>query len=420
VKSAAPKIFEFLSREIPVNGPRMVVARLKGRPGSERCQGGKILDSSKTNAHKIQEPHPMKTRTAIVGVLTIAAVLGLTTPGCCDQSVQSPPAGDKELCTKQLELIYPAVQAYRRDHKDLPNWLSDLVPKYIADTNLLICPITKRTGQTHAFEHLKDPKLPAAYLYEFSPLPMGHVWGGGQVRMRDFKRRQMGLVGGEVPIVRCHLHEPVLNLAFNGRVYESPVNWEENFTEVVDFSAWNMDKLFPDAPPSERSAPPPSPKVEPPAESDLTGEPAPEFTLPLLDGGTLELAALRGKNIVLLDFWATWCGPCRAAMPALVEVAHEYAGKGVRYFAVNLREDPEKIRSYLKQSGLQIAVPLDKDGSVAGKYGVRGIPTMVIVGKNGVVEKVHVGSSPGLKAELTRALDDLLAGKKANANPATP
>jgi len=366
----------------------------------------------------------MKTRTQSLGALAVAVTLGLITSGCekqsLPQSALTPPKGDKELCSLQLETINQAVQSYRRDHKDLPNWLSDLVPKYIADTNLLICPITKRTGQTHSFQHLKDPRLPAAYLYEFSPLPMGHVWAGGQVRMRDFKRRQMGLVGGEVPIVRCHLHEPVLNLAFNGHVYESPLNWEENFKEVVDFSAWNIDKLFPDAPPAERPTPPPSPKVELPEESDLTGEPAPEFTLPLLDGGTFELAAHRGKNIVLLDFWATWCGPCRAAMPALVEVAREYADKGVRYFAVNLREDPGKIRSYLKEAGLQIAVPLDKDGSVAQQYGVRGIPTMVIVDKDGVVEKVHVGASPGLKGELTRVLDDLLAGKKASAESSPP
>ena len=79
--------------------------------------------------------------------------------------------------------------------------------------------------------------LPACYLYEFSPLPMGHVWAGGQIRMRDFKRRQMGLVGGEVPIVRCHLHQPVLNLAFDGRIYESPVSWEQNFRDVVDPAA---------------------------------------------------------------------------------------------------------------------------------------------------------------------------------------
>jgi len=96
-------------------------------------------------------------------------------------------------------------------------------------------------------------------------------------------------------------------------------------------------------------------------------------------------------------------------MPALVEIAREYADKGVQYYAVNLRERPETIRGYLKDEKLEIVVPLDKDGSIAKKYRVRGIPTMVIVGKDGKVKKVHVGSSPTLKADLSRELDEILA-----------
>ncbi len=61
---------------------------------------------------------------------------------------------DRQECIKQLEKVHQAIQAYRRDHKDLPNWLSDLVPKYITDTNLLVCPVTRRTGRTHAYTGL--------------------------------------------------------------------------------------------------------------------------------------------------------------------------------------------------------------------------------------------------------------------------
>jgi thiol-disulfide isomerase/thioredoxin len=354
----------------------------------------------------------MKRRIGIaVSLVCTVAALWLTSSGQ-SQAAAAAKAGDddpdRQACTTQLEKVYEAIQAYRRDHKDVPNVLSDLVPKYIADTNQLICPITKRTGRTHPFDHLKDPKMPNAYLYEFSTLPMGHVWNGGQVRMRDFKRRQMGLVGGEVPIVRCHLHDPVLNLAFDGRVYESPMNWEANFTDYVEMSAHSMENLFPEV--SQPAATrPPAARVDGPSSETLLGKPAPAFTLTLLDGGDFDLATHREKNIVLLDFWATWCGPCRAAMPTLAEISRDYAGKGVKYFAVNLREDQAKIRGYLKETKLDIAVPLDKDGSIAKKYGVRGIPTMVIVGKDGKVKKVHVGSSPNLKSELTRALDELLA-----------
>ena len=141
---------------------------------------------------------------------------------------------------------------------------------------------------------------------------------------------------------------------------------------------------------------------------ELVGKAAPNFKLDLLDGGQIELAQLKGKNVVLLDFWATWCGPCRQVMPALVEVAKEYESKGVLYLAVNLREDTGKIQAYLKQAGLKIQVPLDKDGSIAGLYKVRGIPTMAIVDKQGIVREVHVGSSPNLKAVLTKALDKIV------------
>ena len=144
-------------------------------------------------------------------------------------------------------------------------------------------------------------------------------------------------------------------------------------------------------------------------QHQLVGKPAPNFKLPLLEGGEVELAELKGKNIVLLDFWATWCGPCRAVMPTLESVSKKYESKGVRYLAVNLREDPSTIQGYLKKAGLDIEVPLDKDGSVADAYHVKGIPTMAIVDKAGVVREVHVGSSSDLEQKLTKSLDSILA-----------
>jgi thiol-disulfide isomerase/thioredoxin len=143
-------------------------------------------------------------------------------------------------------------------------------------------------------------------------------------------------------------------------------------------------------------------------EMALVGKPAPDFKLSLLDGGQVTLSELKGKNVVLLDFWATWCGPCRQVMPALMEVANEYQAKGVRYLAVNLREEPATINAYLKSAGLKIEVPLDKDGKVAEKYNVKGIPTMAIVDKEGIVRDVHVGASANIKAELKKTLDQIL------------
>ncbi len=141
----------------------------------------------------------------------------------------------------------------------------------------------------------------------------------------------------------------------------------------------------------------------------LVGKKAPDFKLDLLKGGQVQLSQLEGKNVVMLDFWATWCGPCRQVMPDLAAVSKEYKSKGVRYLAVNLREDKDKINDYLKSSKLDIEVPLDKEGKVADLYQVSGIPTMAIVDKKGIVRDVHVGSSPNVKANLKTTLDKILA-----------
>src|SRR6266446_9629554 len=122
-------------------------------------------------------------------------------------------------CTKNLEKINAAIEAYRNDNHDVPNWLSDLVPKYLADTNVLICPVTTRTGLQSAFGVL-DPKIHSSYLYEFAPTDIPPMvkgaWPGPKMTMRQWKRQQMKLAGSEVPLVRCLLHEPALNLSVGG------------------------------------------------------------------------------------------------------------------------------------------------------------------------------------------------------------
>lgn len=141
------------------------------------------------------------------------------------------------------------------------------------------------------------------------------------------------------------------------------------------------------------------------------GDPAPDFTSTLLDGSTIRLSDYRGK-VVLLDFWATWCGPCKKVMPIMEELANEYKDKGVVLIAVDLRESPQTIRSFLQEQGLHPTVALDKDGTIANSYGAKAIPQTVIIGKDGTVQAVHVGSIPNLKEILKKELDDLLAGKK--------
>lgn len=337
---------------------------------------------------------------------------------------------DAAACKKNLEKINQAILQYRKDHKDIPNWLSDLAPQYLKEADI-ICPITRRTGQVHGFQHVADPANPQAYLYEFNPLPMGTIWGGGNRTMRDFKRRQMGLVGGEVPIVRCHLHSPILNLAFNGLIYESNLAWEERFNDVINWDDWSPERLFGESPPATpptRSANPPAAVPARPSTEDWTGKTAPGIKLALLAGGEFSLGALRGEKVVILDFWATWCGPCRSSMPVLAEIAKEYADKGVVLYAINLREDQEKVNKFLEDNNLKLKVPMDADGQVSQAYNIRAIPTTLVVDKSGTVRLQHVGFSADLKQKFTKGLDEILSAKpmileaveKANSNTSIP
>ncbi|HWA98562.1 MAG TPA: DUF2092 domain-containing protein [Pirellulales bacterium] len=147
----------------------------------------------------------------------------------------------------------------------------------------------------------------------------------------------------------------------------------------------------------------------------LVDKPAPEFDLKLLSGGSARLADHKGKDVVILDFWATWCGPCVQALPTIAAVAAEYRPKGVAFYAVNLEEEPEEIQAFLKERDLSVPVALDSNGQVGAAYGANAIPQTVIIDKQGTVAIVHVGLSVDLKAQLSRELDAILAGKKPEA-----
>ena len=118
-------------------------------------------------------------------------------------------------------------------------------------------------------------------------------------------------------------------------------------------------------------------------ESAMVGKPAPDFELELLGGTKFHLADNKGK-VVILDFWATWCGPCLQAMPQVERVAKEFRDQGVALIAVNLQEEPNQIKSMLERHKLQPTVALDRDGVVAEKYAANAIPQTVII-----VEKRH-------------------------------
>jgi thiol-disulfide isomerase/thioredoxin len=121
-----------------------------------------------------------------------------------------------------------------------------------------------------------------------------------------------------------------------------------------------------------------------------TGAPAPPITLPLLGGGTANLAADRGK-VVLVNFWATWCEPCKSEMPALQQLADQLRGQPFVMYSVDLQEGADSINAFQRQLGLNLHVLLDEDGAVTRTYGVRGLPATFVVDRGGVVRMKRLG-----------------------------
>lgn len=141
--------------------------------------------------------------------------------------------------------------------------------------------------------------------------------------------------------------------------------------------------------------------------SELEGQPAPMFKLKDLEGGEVSLDAHKG-SVVVLDFWATWCGPCRASLPELAKLDEALSPKGLKTFAINIEEEPAPIKQFLSDKNLKLNVLLDTDSKVARSYKVTGIPQTVIIGKDGNIRKVIVGFG-GDSAPLRQAIEAALA-----------
>ncbi len=125
------------------------------------------------------------------------------------------------------------------------------------------------------------------------------------------------------------------------------------------------------------------------------GKLAPDFTLNDLDGQEVSLSGLRGKP-VLLNFWATWCGPCRIEMPFLQKVYEKWTGKELVLLAVNLQEDPAKVREFVESAGYSFPVLLAAGNEVPLSYNVRGIPATFFIDVDGVIRDIKIGAFLGM------------------------
>lgn len=122
----------------------------------------------------------------------------------------------------------------------------------------------------------------------------------------------------------------------------------------------------------------------------LTGRLAPDFTLPQPGGGELTLADLRGKAVVL-NFWATWCGPCEAEMPELQQAANEYGDEGLVVLGVNQGEPEDIVVDYLKRLGITFPVVLDEAAQVSQTYRANALPTTFFIDRNGILRDQVIG-----------------------------
>jgi peroxiredoxin len=120
------------------------------------------------------------------------------------------------------------------------------------------------------------------------------------------------------------------------------------------------------------------------------GAAAPEFALPGTAGDTLALADLRGRK-VLLNFWATWCGPCREEIPLMIEYQDELQAAGIELLAVNVGETPAKVARFVADTGMGFPVVMDTSTGVAQAYYLRAVPTSYLVDEDGVIEAIHLG-----------------------------
>jgi peroxiredoxin len=143
--------------------------------------------------------------------------------------------------------------------------------------------------------------------------------------------------------------------------------------------------------------------------SPSLGKETKPFKLPLLGGGEFNLVRERGK-IVVLDFWATWCGPCVKALPGLTKALSAFPPDRVKFIAVNQAEPTAHIKQFMETRSWNFPVALDADQDVAREYGVEGIPHTVIIGPDGKVAWVKTGYSPDGEKEAAEAVKKLLGG----------
>jgi thiol-disulfide isomerase/thioredoxin len=146
-----------------------------------------------------------------------------------------------------------------------------------------------------------------------------------------------------------------------------------------------------------------------PTAASLEGEPL-ELTLPRFPGGEpYSLSSDRG-SVVLLDVWATWCEPCKDALPSYAQLAREYGPRGLKVYALSVDEDPRQVHAFLAENRVDLPILMDRSAEVAERLlHISGVPTTFLVDRQGRVRHVHQGFSERSILQYVSQIEALLA-----------
>ena len=250
----------------------------------------------------------------------------------------------------------------------------------------------------------QDPAL----LLALAPDPAGALRGGGRIRRADdveIDEKVHGVLVRTTPagermtlavdpesglIRRCAVEIPPDASARTTRVVVDYARVDTGAGTTADEFAW--------APPRGAR------NIESEPGEGLIGRAAPEFSLQRLGGGRVTTAELRG-NVVVLEFWAKWCGPCVKSLPHLAKLRDNLADPGVAFLAINLGDSREVVEEFVRTMGLDLPVLLDTEGETGGPYEADHIPHTVVIGRDGIVRNVFSGLPPERYGELREAVE---------------
>ncbi len=143
------------------------------------------------------------------------------------------------------------------------------------------------------------------------------------------------------------------------------------------------------------------------ASSGLAGKSAPDFALKSATGDNLRLSEYRGE-VVMINFWATWCGPCRQEMPHLEDLYNRYQRVGFNLLGVNIDDDSRRAMQMVKELGVTFPVLFDEKKEVSKLYSVEAMPVTLLLDRSGTVRHVHLGYQPGFELKYLTEIRALL------------